>query len=128
MNILDLRPQHLDLIQVQPRQTLGPTSWYLSSDPGYAVIDGGHVYAVCGFTRRARPWDPCEMWSLLSIRARERMLALTRIGDRMVELHGGLVMMHVHRGFEEAHRWARLLKFEPFVTLDTGDFLYRRFA
>lgn len=131
MNIVPLTVGHLRGIRLQPKQRypLEEEQNWLRSDPGYAVVEGNTVYACCGFIPAGpRFYDPCIMWSLLSVEAKARMLRLTRIGNRMVVARGGEVWTHVTYGFEEAHRWMGMLGFQHYKLLDSGDSVYRRFA
>lgn len=135
MRIEAFKAEHLSQIEAQPAQVtelqaITPV-WreHLAEHPSFSGYVGAELIACAGVV------DERYMWAILSRTAARHMLALTRVGRRMLALYPERdIDTHVAQDFGPGCRWLQMLGFRLEHTLpkfgpDGSDhYFYRRRA
>lgn len=113
MNIVPFEPAHADRIDLQEEQCkIGSevTSEELArAGDAFTGMIGDEVLFCAG---RVRQWQGrWLLWAMLSKDANKYMLQITRAIRRLIDLAAmdGRLEVIVRSGFEEGHRWAKIL-------------------
>lgn len=117
--IVPMKPEHMLNLQLQPAQRVfseiardpGYVQSLIDSGHAYSLVDGDEVFACAGILPQWPGRSTC--WALLGEVAGRRMVELHRAVLRSFEMHPARrIETTVFTGFEEGHRWARMLGFE----------------
>lgn len=119
MLIVPFQPGHLHSLNLQKAQaSLTPTltlpgyaEGLATAGPCYSAVDGDDVYAAAGFFPQ---WENrAIVWALVSESAGKHFVKIHRAVLRSFALHPyRRLETCVVEGFDEGHRWAKLLGFE----------------
>lgn len=116
MNVVPFRTEHLWAIDAQPSQEYvlrHVTPEQISSledNNAFTCMHDGKVLACFGWVE-IHP-TRASLWALISASSGKHFVAMTRIAKRLVQsLPHKRVEMDVDCGFEQGHRWARILGF-----------------
>lgn len=117
MKIVPFEAVHLEMIRPQGAQ-LSMLPYYtpeyakaLEQTQAYSLVEGGEVLACAGVVELWR--GRAMMWSLLSRDIGGRILKVHRATKRMLDaVPYDRIEIEVAVGFEQGHRWARMLGFE----------------
>lgn len=114
------RPGDLVFVQAQPTQLIeqqfmqaAPYAAELAEGVAQTLWVDGKIVACAGIVRLAEP-ERTVCWALLSMQAREHMVAISLKIIRVLNaLPERRVQMGVRREYEDGHRWAKMLGFVP---------------
>ena len=118
MMILPFQPDHLTALSLQDAQShlwgVVPADygfWLRAQGNAYTFLIADRPVACCGLVQE---WEGRAFaWALLSPAVRPVMGRLTRLVDRYFTMSPvRRIEAQVPEGFEQGHRWARLLRFE----------------
>lgn len=121
IQIVPLKPEHIDGLEVQPAQRMSAAEMRAAiaapmGDDAWAVLAEGKPVACGGLLK---VWDGrAYAWALLGVDARRHLKSITKAARRGIETCGfRRVEMAVQVGFREGQHWARMLGF----TLETPE-------
>lgn len=113
------RPEHLRRLSLQPAQAQfsaevikpGYGDMLVSGGPSFTAMSGGEVLACAGI---ADVWEGRGIaWALVGERAGRHMLAIHRaVSGFLIQAPYRRIEAMVDAGFDEAHRWIKLLGFQ----------------
>lgn len=116
MNVVPFKAEHFWSIEAQPAQAY-VKNWVTEADikalenqDTFTLFDGDEILACFGwmqiYSHRA------TVWSIICKNPGPRFVAMTRIAKRLIEgLPYQRLELDVDCGFEEGHRWAKMLGF-----------------
>lgn len=116
--IVEFKKEHTRAIRVQPAQMrvrMPDADELARFERGIAVtgLIDDRVIFCCGTHVEAWRGRPAALlWSLLSDEAWRYLTRITRIGQRLIALHSGIMVTCVQNDFPEAQRWIKMLGFE----------------
>jgi hypothetical protein len=110
VRIIPFEAWHVEAIELQDAQR--STEGFYTPEQLVAAGDAitvveGETILMCG--GRARRLDHWVLWALLSKHAGRKMIGLTRIVKRAMQVTSGEMRVIVHRNFKAGIRWVRIL-------------------
>lgn len=119
MIVTAFRPEHLKALQLQPSQAAfsleivkpGYAEMLQEGGPAFTAKDGDNVIACAGV---AEVWTGRAMaWALISEQAGRHFLGIHRAVDGFLkQAQYRRIEATVDDGFDQAHRWMRMLGFQ----------------
>lgn len=119
LTVVPFIPEHLKALRLQPAQAWlvpamqadGYGEAFVQAGPAYTAIVDGRVVGCLGV---AELWQGrCAAWALLAADIGAHFVAIHRaVRAFLTECGFRRIEAYVDVGFEQAHRWARLLGFK----------------
>lgn len=115
VKIVPYLPEHALRIKLQKAQQ---EDWFvinqdyansLSGGPAFTALEGDEVIACGGYIHEFGNWI---MWALLSDKAKNHMVRLSKVAARLMTMSGETLWTVVTHGFDEGTRWVKMFGFE----------------